>query len=718
MLLGGVTLGAILLVLTIWLSMTGREISKDERTGRSESSDSMERDERGDSNLGRDEYEKNPDQSLVEPDEQPATHTASRITFDAVALPQAAVNTPSSVAMHRFSTYDADDVNRMATALGLPQQKTEKGAVIAYNTTDPAQRGWLMVDAKNGVLTYRFYGNEAQGSAGQYPPQATQRDTASARAKSFLTNLGVIDELVDCSITYQKTAMPDVTMVECHRDWQKVGLPILNFIGLINVPESTPLSSMKIGMVYEGVPDDPSVVNTSTNQEGQRRPSDFNTATVSIHADGTILGFTSNIRKISGTQQVSAANIVPVEEVRQKIVRGETEMFFIRPERNTIVDWSTFFSTTAGRGAQITDLILAYVEIPGHQEYLAPMYIARGSAQLGSYRATFLAAEPAAKIGISAVTRSGAAVAGISTDRRFLAQAPNYTDKDRSPKLSTFGFIPSATIDGTVMGECLPGAQHLHPLVDLPPVGKVGAWSMGGEGQKRKGNWYLIPAQPEALPEINGVVALFDALGIQGKQAELREMNKLQDEWASYSQCPLRISGSSPTVFAYGPEGAELSITPQSSLVYRDPAGGWSVTTQADGSVNVGGKTVPYLYYEYQPVAFARPVQGWNVPRGDVMRFAQTTMASELGLTEEEGDRLAYEIARAAFGMTDAIVYIGPMQQTEVDARIPISVTGTDHVVRAHFYVGSAQSGAVAPNPTPVPRTTTMVLELGAAQGK
>lgn len=707
LLIGGVALGAILLVMTIWLSMARREMVKDERAGRSGSSESMERDEREDSD--GDEDEKNPEQSLVEPDEQPATHTASRITFDAVALPQAPVNTPPSVSVHRFSTYDADDVNRMATALGLTQQKTEKGATIAYNTTDPRQRGWLMVDGKNGVLTYRFFGDE---------PQIAQGTTPSARAQSFLTNLGVVDESVDCSITYQKTAMPDVTMVECHRDWQKMGLPILNFIGLINAPEAVRLSAMKVGMVYEGAPDDPSVVNTSTNQDGQRRPDDFNTATVSVHSDGTILGFTSNIREISGTQQVLASNFVPVEEVRQKILRGQTEMFFIRPEGNNTVDWSAFFSTTTGRGAQITDLILAYVEIPGKQEYLAPMYIARGSAQLGNYRATFLAADPATKIAISAVTRSGAAVAGVSTDRRLLAQAPNYTDVDRSPKLSTFGFLPSATIDGTEMGECLPGPQHLYPLVDLPPVGKIGPWSIQSEGQKRAGNWYLIPSNPDVLPEINAVVALFEALNIQGKKAEVREMDNLQREWADYSKCPLRASGTSPTIFVYGRQGAGVQITPRSNLIYRKPVGGWNVVTQADRSMSVVGKTVEYLYYEYQPVAFTRPGQGWNVSRANVMTFAQQTIATQLGLTEEEGDRLAYEIARATFGMTDTTVYIAPIPQTEVDAKVPLDVTGTDMVVRAHFYVGGAQSGATAPSVTPVPRTQTMVLELGAAQGK
>lgn len=709
LLIGGVALGAILLVMTIWLSFAGRQTDQ-QTAGNMPTGVKMAP---GGSPLAEDAQQ--PDQAVVEPQEQPATHTASRVTFDAVSMPQTANVAQQNVTVYRFDTYDADDVDRMAAVLGLTERKVEGGATIAYNTVNPKQQGWLMVDEKNGVLTYRYFGNEAQQTSGT---------TATARAQSFLNNLGVIDDLVDCSITYQKTSMPDVTMVECHRDWQRTGLPILNFVGLINVPETTPLTAMKMGRVHEGGPDDPSIVNTSTGQEGQSRPSDFNTATVSVHADGTILGFTSNIREISGEQQIAAADMIPVEDVRQKIVRGETEMFFIRPEGNAIVDWNAFFATTTGRGARITDLMLAYVEIPGKQEYLAPMYIARGTAQMGNYKATFIAAHPATKIGISAVTRSGKAVAGLSTSQIAQApfqspyQSPFQTPQGDSPKLATFGFVPAATIDGTATGECLPGAQHLYPLIDLPPVGKIGPWSIDNKGQRRHDNWYLIPSTPESLPEINNVVALFDALGIEGKRAELREMDKLEKEWAAYSQCPLRCTGTSPTVFIYGPQGSEMTVKPDASLIYREPAGAWNVTTQADGLLKANGKTVGYLYYEYKPVSFSRPTQGWNVRRSELMTFAQETIAPAIGLSEEEGDRLAYEIVRASFGMTDETVYVAPMTQSEVDARLPLSVTGTENIVRSHFYVGSEQPGTAAPNLTPIARTQTMVLELGAAQGK
>lgn len=706
MLIGGVALGAILLLATIWLSLAKRQIVKDDNTGKS----GTKTIEPGDGE-DKDDTDERPEQSMVEPGEQQATHVASRVTFDTVTLPQSTPQTPPSVSLYRFSSYDSQDVDRMASALGLGERKTENGATIAYDTVDPTRRGWLMVDAKRGVLTYRFYGNQ---------PQQIQATTATQRAQTFLNDLGVIDDLVDCSITYQKTAMPDVTMVECHRDWQRTGLPILNFTGLINVPESTPLASMKLGKSYEGDPNDPSIVNTSTGQDGYSRPSDFNTATVSVDDDGTILGFTSNIREISGTQKVAAADFVQMETVREKIIRGETNMFFIRPEGEGTVDWDAFFATSAGRGAQVTDLILAYVEIPGRQEYLAPMYIARGTAQMGNYRAVFFTADPATRLAVSANTLSGPAVAGV-TANRYLAQS---TMGD-SPKLGTFGFVPAATVNVIPTGECLPGAPNLYPLIDLPPFGKVGKFTVGDYSSIWRFNkWFLVPASPyyDVLPEVNSVMSMFASLNLgSGKDDKLRQMDDLQQDWSQYSQCPIRLSGASPTIFVSGGPQTTVVIRADASVLYRKPTashGAWNVTVQADGTLQVDGTQAPYLYYEYQPVSFTRPEHGWNVKRSQLMTFAKNTIAPALGLTAAEDNRLAYEIATATFGMTDETVYVAPIAQAEVDALLPLGVSGTENTVRIHFYVGSAQAKATAPYLTAVPRSQTMVLELGASQGK
>lgn len=724
-LIAGVALAALLLAMIVWISM-GKSRVMDEKTRRKplmETTEQEDRDEQNEDRNGRereqddgaDEKEATPGQSVMEPEEQQPTHTASRVTFDTVSLPPSPPRTPATVTLYRFSAYDSGDVDRVASVLGLTQRKTENGATIAYNTVDPSSRGWLMIDGARGALTYRYYGET---------PQETSGTTATARAQTFLRQAGLIDDLVDCDITYQKTTMPDVTMVECHRDWVRTGLPIVNFIGLVNIPEGTSFASMQVGRSYEGLPDDPSVVNTSTGQDGFSRPSDFNTATVSIHRDGRILGFTSNIRQIVGTQQIAAADLVSADEVRQKIVRGETEMFFIRPQGNGVVDWSSFFSTTRGSGAQVTDLILSYVEIPGRQEYLAPMYLARGTAQLGSYPAVFFAAHPATQLGVSAGTRSGS-VAGVS-DSRYLAQSPFQSPFQSpmgdSPKLSTFGFIPAATVDGTPHGECLPSVGDLYPLIALPPFGQIGQFSKNNTGNRRANNWYLIPSNPAALPEINAVVAMFDTLGLQGKTAEVREMDNLQKEWAKYNNCPLRMSGSSPTIFVFGSSGTRVNIRPQVAMIYREPAasnaGAWDVTVLADGSLQVNNRSVPYLYYEYSPVSFTRPENGWNVRRSELMTFAQETIAPALDLSEIEADRLAYEIATAAFGMTDETVYLAPIAQSAVDAKLPLEVSGAGHIVRTHFYVGAAQPGATAPQLSPIARNQPMILELGAMQGK
>lgn len=698
-LIGGVSLAVILLIVTIVLTVSQKRQAAQE----AQMAQTTQPGQQVDANGGQ-----TPQQNVVTSQEvkQPPA-----VTFTApVVSSTQTVAVPAQVPLYHFGKYTTDDINRIAGVLGYTQQKVQGTSVIAYNTEDPAHRGWIMVDTARGVLVYHSY-------SGEVPPLGT---SPQASAQAFLTKLGVVDSLVDCNITYQRSTEPEATQVECHRNWQKTGLPIINFVGLLNVSETTRLSDIQPGRVYpqpgDG-PDDTTVVNTSTGQDGYRRPDEFNTATVAIAQDGSVLDFTSNIRPIQGKQMVAAADILTSQQALDKVSQNQADLSFYKPVGNGIVNYDVMFPDNKAQAdsASVTDIMLAYVESPSAQEYLAPMYVIRGQAHLTTdYNATFLKAVAATKIGLSAAATSGS-VAGVSDS--LLA--------DDALHLGTFGFQPDAT-PTPMAGDCLPSESQLYPLVDLPGYGRVGPFTINSDGQKRANNYFLIPANPNAIPELNSVVSLFDTLNIEDprrKSTQLREQNMLEKEWLKYSYCPLRLTGSSPTIFVSGQPGTKVAVQTGAKLTYQEPASAnnsWTATVQANGSVQVGSQTSPYLYYEYQSVAFTHPTQGWNIQKSSLSSFARTTLKNSLRLTDAEADRMGYELRNAAHALPDGMVFVGPISGTELAAKVPLTVTSKEltAVNRVHFYVGAARSGAQAPKLIPVTRGTATILEVGAAAGK
>lgn len=82
--------------------------------------------------------------------------------------------------------------------------------------------------------------------------------------------------------------------------------------------------------------------------------------------------------------------------------------------------------------------------------------------------------------------------------------------------------------------------------------------------------------------------------------------------------CPIQISGYSPTLFVYSSTTRSITISPNFSLTYADPLvknSTWNVDVNNGVNLNVNGVSRPYIYYEYQPVTFNKPKLGWTVKR-------------------------------------------------------------------------------------------------------
>lgn len=614
------------------------------------------------------------------------------------------------------------EATTLGQRFGYDQVLSKGDQTLVYNLQDPASYGYMQVDKKTGSILFRSYADNAALPKGADPKEVAQQ---------FLRKLGFVDPAVECGITYSRTDVPDATFVECHRSWETVGLPILNLPGLLNVPEDKPLTDLALGMVDDNDPKDPRIVNVSTGQDGLSRPDDFNSAVVVVGKEGRVLAARSNLKQVSSTQDIDVGSgLFTPQDAWQQIISGKTHTVLTVPAGQGTVDANKVFPAgqAVASNTTVTDVILAYVESPaGSQQYAAPTYLIRGKTQLSSgYEARYMRALPANTLELSAATYTGE-VAGISTNS--LAQGPDPS----SLKLRTLTLVPTypETPQSVAMAAgCMPSELQLSPQYDLSPYGVVGPWSIapfvGGKYKepKREGNYFLIPADKSQLPEINSVVAAFDSLTIPdaaSSKAVVREMDNLLNEWSEYSLCPLRLTGSSPSIFLYAPQGVRFTVKPVNTLTYVDPrptGGTWETEVKEDG-LRVMGVARDYLYYEYTNGSFERPQKGWNVAKHELGSLAGS-VGVQLSLTEKETARLAFELNHAAADVASDKLFVGLIPQSAVDGQLPLSVKSSSPVTvtRLHFYVGGGNGAVQSPNLTPVSRNSYMALELGAVSGK
>lgn len=332
-----------------------------------------------------------------------------------------------------FSLADAVDLGEK---LGLTEYKEPNAYdVILYNLSDPQNRGILTFKRKTGEFFFQSWGIHTadEGSA-----------TAETAARLFLDKLGVIDATVDCAISYRRRQIPDITYVECHRDWSRAGLPILNLVGVLNISENKPLSSLVLGEIEETAPDDGSIVDVSTGQDKKIRPNDFNTITVAIASDGRILSVQSNLRQIDKTQVISQNELITPDEAMRQFSEHKSQLALSLPAGIGIVDWDNVYVQNQGIAdeVQISDFLLTYLEKPSSskQDMLVPMYLIRGLAELSSgYTVRFIETVPALRSGVSIFVQNE------STNTLYIPTGDSYDSPQKSIKLGAVTPQPTLT---------------------------------------------------------------------------------------------------------------------------------------------------------------------------------------------------------------------------------------------------------------------------------
>ncbi len=170
-------------------------------------------------------------------------------------------------------------------------------------------------------------------------------------------------------------------------------------------------------------------------------------------------------------------------------------------------------------------------------------------------------------------------------------------------------------------------------------------------------------------------------------------------------------------MFAYGPQGTEMDITVDTNLTYSEPAAidkSWNVVLKKNG-LKANGKDRPYLYYEYEAVDFERPEAGWVVEKNQIHKLSKQ-IASSMEMNAVEAVRLNFELKHAMADVSSDRIFVGMIDQAEVDTKLPMNVSPMpEAVARYHFYVGAAEGEVTPPLLLPIDRVETMLLEIGAA---
>lgn len=538
------------------------------------------------------------------------------------------------------------------------------------------------------------------------------------------------DDTLASFATYGKKSNPGVTYYELHRDWNRLGYPLYNLFGILNLKD-TSLRGLSLYEPTNYVEPDSDIINSSDKTDGFKRPNDFNTVTIGVRS-GKIIDVVSNLRLFTRTSSKPVTDkLISYNDAVKKLTNNEYSKLYTSPAGEGVVDREKMYPQNKAsiNEATVTESAIAYLEeLPGtEQEVLAPYYIFRGTATLSTgYRVTFVATVPAIArnvLGTSTstlaqfdstqkqgtlefeevtATRSAPAPAGSSQQDVPQLPPPNQLCEEDPQSVNDLYNTQIDDTTGTTFGQ-----------FDVQPPGDIRATSgTGWYGPQ----WFAVSAANHDINQLNTIIDSSvarlqlkrDELGSQDSPTSLRDFDSLLNEWESQAtSCPLRLTGRSPSLFIYTQLPTTVSVTLGSNITYLDPpspTNSWTITTPHD-----------YLYYEYARIPFKKPVEGWNINRRELVNFS-TKIALKLGLNTAESERLIHELRNASQDVHSDRLFIGLVDRAELTAQLPLTMSPRpDSMYRIHFHISPATLGHSNP-PTlqPITRTAYTVVELGA----
>ena len=640
------------------------------------------------------------------------------------------INVDSTIYTFKTS-YSDKELTQLAISLGINNQPTIVNSINVYTNYATDSASIMSFDKETSNLLYF----STDGI------QLTENNDVFSNISRIVTTLGLYDEKIKIFASYKKKNEPNIRYYELHRDWDLVGYPILNPVGLLNLSEDQSLRNLNFN--DGNLPKDDQIYETSDSKDGYTRANDFNTMAIGIDEKrNKLVSINSNIRPFSLSQMsISKNDLLTKNEALERLNDQVYGVFLPEPSGKGATDFAKVFPANLAKGkrAVINEVSIAYLELPSSvsQTLLRPYYLFRGYSELDSgYRINFV---------VGVVAQKNPDVAGVSTFAQSFGGQQQGTLKfsDDTPAPTQ-----AITIKPTNVLTTMPSVTiYTSPVVTDKPINNelckfkekdyIAIYEF--EGLKYGlaypiMNWYLIPNEnsdftaDEYIEIINRLMKhLENNPGTFPSSvpitSTLRPAESLIQDIDFYKGCPIRMTGISPSLFIYGPLGSSFSLEPNFELTYKDPPlneSTWLVDTLNEDYIRVNNVLRKYIYYEYKPISFSKPSSGWIIEKNKLSELSKI-LASKLRFNTIESSRLLFELEHVAAEIEDQYLFVGLINQSEINRKLPLKIAPKIvNTQRYHFYVkGLNKNTSIRqPNLTPVVRTETMMLELGAIKGK
>ncbi len=302
---------------------------------------------------------------------------------------------PAQTKIYTFkNSFPEDQTLTLAQKLLSKDAKlvTTKDGIRTYSSTF----GYLVFNTTSGTFELNSIGATAP-----FEQLKTINDIRPALTTYLQDKLNIIDETTTLSAYYQRSTSPDITYYEFHRDPEKIGLHIINPVGVANLPEDIPLKKVSINSFTVDSANDPTIILAS-DSPGKARRNDFNTLTVGINSSGSIVSLESNLRPVESSDYVSglSLSILSPDQALEELQKQGAYFSITVPAGQGTIDYDKVYlnNQLKTQEAVITDMALTYIEKPPNvaQRYLQPAYIVRGYAETDTgVRVKFVQTVPA-----------------------------------------------------------------------------------------------------------------------------------------------------------------------------------------------------------------------------------------------------------------------------------------------------------------------------------
>ncbi|MEN9327670.1 MAG: hypothetical protein RI947_478 [Candidatus Parcubacteria bacterium] len=446
------------------------------------------------------------------------------VDFDKWTFTKKMTDVPTTASVYEFKTeYTTEEMQALSKKLNASDNvKKDKNFIMAYNIkNDNKDVSLLTYNLQTGNLSY------ASSTGVALPTGAT----LDAKVTAFLEDLGLYDETLKTTAQYKKKSKPGLTYLEIHRDWVKAGFPILNSIGLLNLPENVSLTTLSLTTPLTNLPEDTDIYAATDKKDGYVRQTDFNTMTVVVSdRTGKIMGLQSNIRKLSSPSKKSVT-LLSYDEAVTNLMDKKYDFILTSPSGTGDMSWDKIYPNNKALAAQavVTDSVIAYIEKPAlvNQKELMPYYIFRGYANLLSgYRVNFVASVPAvapqtqSKNMFRLVKEVSAQESDTTQKQGTFETTPGAGNNNNNNNTNNTSSVdnPISQTDRNAAGVCAPSSDDLNPVLLVGGL-KYGwaNWRIWG-GQKstsKNGFWYYIPepgtADAVIIESLDQVIALLQS---------------------------------------------------------------------------------------------------------------------------------------------------------------------------------------------------------------